>query len=111
MSEPHEDVLKPGVVLVDRRGVEWRRATGYQEQEKARPGWMLLVSANGDTMPFPEVVERYGTFGAGSFDPLGLRLPRLVLNVKPESIETRPQDWAEEARRILRERGAWRGRA
>lgn len=27
------------------------------------------------------------------------------------SIETRPQDWAEPARRILLARGAWRGRA
>jgi hypothetical protein len=27
------------------------------------------------------------------------------------TISTRPQDWAEPARRILRERGAWRDRA
>lgn len=112
MTEPAEDVLKPGVVLLDRRGVEWRRASGYQEQDKARPGWMLLVSADGETMPFPEVVERFGTLGptAGpAWDPK----PQLVLHVKPESmaIETRPQDWTETARRILRERGAWRGRA
>ncbi len=107
---PREDVLKPDMTLVDRRGVEWRRGPGYQEQEKARPGWMLLESASGETMPFPEVVAAYGTLGAAA-NPW--ESPRLVLTIKPESmtIETRPQDWAEPARRILRERGAWRGRA
>lgn len=126
MTEPREDVLKPGVTLLDRRGVEWRRARGYQEQDKARPGWMLLVSAGGETMPFPEVVERYGTLGPAGGPPWD-PTPRLGLDRQPEpvegplapprppavrmAIETRPQDWAETARRILRERGAWRGRA
>ena len=52
------------------------------------------------------LVDPHPVLTAG--DLAELRVARPLVRM---SIETRPQDWAEPARRILRERGAWRGRA
>jgi hypothetical protein len=58
-------VIKPTHVMTDRRGMDWRPAPGYQDQEANRPGWLLLRSANGEELEFGDVVHRYGIPGEG----------------------------------------------
>lgn len=57
------DILRPDMVLTDRRGVDWRRTEGYQEGDTSAPGWLLIRSDKGEVMPFPEALEAYGTIG------------------------------------------------
>lgn len=53
-------VIKPNITLVDRRGVGWRTAPGFQDEEPNRPGWLLLRSASGEELGYAEVLDRYG---------------------------------------------------
>lgn len=55
-------------IVTDRRGVEWREAPGYQQQDAAAPGWLALASSSGETLTFDQVLMFYGINGpAGPF--------------------------------------------
>lgn len=78
------DVLKLGARLRDRRGVLWTLAEDYQESDKSAPGWMSIVSDNGETMTIPEALERFGHFPLPSPHPWETSPPSgLVFDVLP----------------------------
>jgi hypothetical protein len=58
-------VINSNAVLTDLSGMEWRIAPSFQDLEVNAPGWLMLRSANGQELSYPEVVNRYGFTGEG----------------------------------------------
>lgn len=53
--------IPPNMELTDRRGVRWMaHPTQYQDDKIGAPGWLELISSEGERLGHSEVVNLYG---------------------------------------------------